>query len=158
MDIVAVIVIAAVAAIFVIILFHHAIRIKFERQFREWCDEKIEEWETETEQARKAAVSQSRAVLGGKFTEQMVPYFPDFRYDPTEVRFIGSPVDMIVFPGLSRGDPEEIVILEVKTGPSSQLTAAQKKIRQLIEEGMVRWDEIHRISEADVEGDDEQVD
>ena len=35
MDIVAVIVIAAVAAIFVIILFHHAIRIKFERQFRE---------------------------------------------------------------------------------------------------------------------------
>lgn len=158
MDIVAVIVIAAVAAIFVIILFHHAISIKFERQFREWCDEKIEEWETETEQARKTAVSQSRAVLGGKFTEQMVPYFPDFRYDPTEVRFIGSPVDMIVFPGLSKGDPEEIVILEVKTGPSSQLTAVQKKIRQLIEEGMVRWDEIHRISEAEVEGEDEQVD
>ncbi|HEY97239.1 MAG TPA: Holliday junction resolvase [Dehalococcoidia bacterium] len=157
MDIVAVIVIAAVAAIFVVILFHHAIRIKFERQFQEWCDEKIEEWEAETEQARKAAISQSRAVLGGKFTEQMVPYFPDFRYDPTEARFIGSPVDMIVFPGLSHGDPEEIVILEVKTGPSSQLTAAQKKIRQLIEEGMVRWDEIHRISEAEVEGEDEQV-
>ena len=52
----------------------------------------------------------------------------------------------------------DIVILEVKTGPSSQLTAAQRKIRQLIEEGMVRWDEIHRISEAEVdtEGGDEE--
>jgi predicted Holliday junction resolvase-like endonuclease len=96
---------------------------------------------------------QSRAVLGGKFTEQMVPYFPDFRYDPTEVRFIGSPVDMIVFPGLAGGDPQEIVILEVKTGKSAQLTPQQAKIRQLIEDGMVRWDEIHRA----VEGEEEEI-
>ena len=92
----------------------------------------------------KSAVTQSRAVLGGKFTEQMVPFFPDFKYDPTEVRFIGSPIDMVVFPGLAKGDPEEIVILEVKTGKSAQLTPPQKKIRQLIEDGMVRWDEIHQ--------------
>jgi len=92
-------------------------------------------------------VTQSRAVLGGKFTEQMVPFFPDFKYDPTEVRFIGSPIDMIVFPGLARGDPEEIVILEVKTGKSAQLTPQQKKIRQLVEDGMVRWDEIYRVAD-----------
>ena len=148
MDIVAVIVIAAVAATLIIILVHHAIRLRFENRFREWCDEKTLEWQTETEQAKRTAISQSRAVLGGKFTEQMVPYFPDFRYDPTEARFIGSPVDLIVFPGLAKGEPEEIVILEVKTGPGSQLTPAQKKIRQLIEDGMVRWDEIHRVSEG----------
>ncbi|MCK4863540.1 MAG: Holliday junction resolvase, partial [Dehalococcoidales bacterium] len=108
-------------------------------------------WQAEMEQARKSAVVQSRAVLGGKFTEQMVPYFPDFKYDPTEVRFIGSPIDLIVFPGLARGDPEEIVILEIKTGKSAQLTPAQKKIRRLVEEGMVRWDEIHRVSEGEIE-------
>ena len=45
MDIAAVIVIAAVAAIFIIILFHHAIRIKFERQFEEWRNEQIIEWQ-----------------------------------------------------------------------------------------------------------------
>jgi predicted Holliday junction resolvase-like endonuclease len=149
MDIVAVIVVAAVAATLIVILTHHAIHLRFEKRFREWCDERTLEWQTETEQAKRTAISQSRAVLGGKFTEQMVPYFPDFRYDPTEVRFIGSPVDLIVFPGLARGDPEEIVILEVKTGPNSQLTPPQKKIRQLIEEGMVRWDEIHRVSEGE---------
>jgi predicted Holliday junction resolvase-like endonuclease len=151
MDIAAVIAVAVAAVILIVILSNNIIRLRFEKKFRDWRDEQVLEWQTETEQARRTAINQSRAVLGGKFTEQMVPYFPDFRYDPTEVRFIGSPVDMIVFPGLARGDPEEIVILEVKTGPSSQLTAPQKKIRQLIEEGMVRWDEIHRVSEAEVE-------
>jgi len=155
MDIAAVIAVTVAAAILVIILSNHMIRLRFEQKFRDWCDTRNQEWETETEQAKKNAINQSRAVLGGKFTEQMVPYFPDFQYDPTEARFIGSPIDMIVFPGLATGDPQEIVILEVKTGPSSQLTPAQKKIRQLIEEGMVRWDEIHRVSEENVEGEEE---
>ena len=154
MDIAAVIAIAVAATVLIIILSNHMIRLRFEQRFREWCEERTEEWEAETEQARKDAINRSRAVLGGKFTEQMVPYFPDFQYDPTEARFIGSPVDLIVFPGLAGGDPQAIVILEVKTGPGSQLTPQQKKIRQLIEEGMVRWDEIHRVSEENVEDED----
>jgi predicted Holliday junction resolvase-like endonuclease len=133
----AVIVITVVIAVLVIIFSILIIRLVYEKRFRDWRRE-------ETEVIRQAAINQSRAVLGGKFTEQMVPFFPDFRYDPTEVRFIGSPIDMIVFPGLARGEPEEIVILEVKTGRSAQLTPAQKKIRQLVEDGMVRWDEVHQ--------------
>ncbi len=135
-----------VLAILVIIASAYIIRLVFERRFRVWRDDAIQHWQAEMGEARKSAVEQSRAVLGGKFTEQMVPFFPDFKYDPTEVRFIGSPIDMVVFPGLSTGDPQEIVILEVKTG-NAQLTPAQKKIRQLIENGMVRWDEIHREGE-----------
>ncbi len=135
-----------VLAILVIIASAYIIRLVFERRFRVWRDDAIQHWQAEMGEARKSAVEQSRAVLGGKFTEQMVPFFPDFKYDPTEVRFIGSPIDMVVFPGLSKGDPQEIVILEVKTG-NAQLTPAQKKIRQLIENGMVRWDEIHREGE-----------
>jgi len=148
--IIAVVIIAAILVIIVgIALSSYINRLKYERKFREWRDEEILKWHAEMEQARKSAVTQSRAVLGGKFTEQMVPYFPDFKYDPTEVRFIGSPIDLIVFPGLAAGDPEEIVILEIKTGKNPQLTPAQKKIRQLVEEGMVRWEEIYRSSEGE---------
>jgi len=149
MEIAAIIAAVVVVAILIIVLSNYITRLKFERIFREWRDEEIIKWQAEIEQARRSAVTQSRAVLGGKFTEQMVPYFPDFQYDPTEVRFIGSPIDMIVFPGLAQGDPREIVILEIKTGKSAQLTAAQKKIRRLVEEGMVRWDEIYRVSEGE---------
>jgi len=138
-----------VIAVLVILLSITIIRLVYEKRFRDWRDAASRKWELETEQAKSSAVRQSRAVLGGKFTEQMVPFFPDFRYDPTEVRFIGSPIDMIVFPGLSKGDPEEIVILEVKTGKNAQLTPAQRKIRQLVENGMVRWDEINRTGDRE---------
>ena len=138
-----------IVAFIIIILMNRITRLRYERMFRDWQDKETLRWQMDMEQARRSAVNQSRAVLGGKFTEQMVPYLPDFKYDPTEVRFIGSPVDMIVFPGLARGDPEEIVILEIKTGRSGQLTPQQNKIRQLIEEGMVRWDVIHRVGEGE---------
>ena len=132
--------VTVIIAVAVIALAAFITRLVYEKRFRDWRTE-------ETESIRKSAISQSRAVLGGKFTEQMVPFFPDFKYDPTEVRFIGSPIDMIAFPGLAKGDPQEIVILEVKTGKSAALTPAQKKIRQLVEDGMVRWDEIHQSVE-----------
>ena len=148
-EVVMAIAVTIVVAILVVILSGAIIRLIYEKRFRDWRDGAIQHWQTEIEQSRKSAVEQSRAVLGGKFTEQMVPFFPDFKYDPTEVRFIGSPIDMIVFPGLAKGDPREIVILEVKTGKSAQLTPPQKKIRELIENGMVRWDEIHREGESE---------
>jgi predicted Holliday junction resolvase-like endonuclease len=148
---IAVIVVTVVIAVLIIILSNYIMRLTYTKRFRDWRDEAILQWQAEMEQARKSAVVQSRAVLGGKFTEQMVPYFPDFKYDPTEVRFIGSPIDMIVFPGLAGGVPEEIVILEVKTGKNAQLTPQQRKIRQLIEDGMVRWDEIHQTLEGEEE-------
>ncbi|OGN94748.1 MAG: Holliday junction resolvase [Chloroflexi bacterium RBG_13_51_18] len=149
METAAVIAVSAVVAIFIIIVAGYIIRLTYERRFKDWCDAENLKWQADMEQARKSAVQQSRAVLGGKFTEQMVPFFPDFKYDPTEVRFIGSPIDLIVFPGLAQGDPQEIVILEVKTGKSAGLTPAQKKIRQLIEDGMVRWEEIHQKAEGE---------
>jgi predicted Holliday junction resolvase-like endonuclease len=149
METAAIIAVSVVVAVVVIVFSSYIIRLIYERRFKEWRDVEIVKWQADMESARKSAISQSRAVLGGKFTEQMVPFFPDFKYDPTEVRFIGSPIDMVVFPGLAQGDPQEIVILEVKTGKNAQLTPAQKKIRQLIEDGMVRWDEVHQTLEGE---------
>lgn len=145
METAGIIAVTVAAAVLVVLVISYIIRLVYEKRFRDWRDAEILERQTEIDRARKAAVTQSRTVLGGKFTEQMVPYFPDFAYDPTEVRFIGTPIDMVVFPGLARGDPQEIVILEIKTGRNAQLTPAQKKIRQLVEDGMVRWDEIYRV-------------
>ena len=127
-------------AILVIFLAYYIIRWRFEGMFRHWLDVERKVLEQEKEYIRKAAVTQSRAVLGGKFVEQLVPYLPEFKYDPTEARFIGSPIDLIVFPGLAAGDPHEIVIMEIKTGGNCNLTPQQDKIRRLIEDGMIRWE------------------
>ncbi len=135
-------------AILIIILTYFITRFNFERKFRQWQDQQISVWQEERKKAIQDAVNQSRAVLGGRFTEQMAPYLPEFRYDPTEARFIGSPFDLIVFPGLAQGDPREIVIIEVKSGKNPQLTPQEAKIRQLVEEGMVRWELLQRPAGA----------
>ncbi|MFC2007557.1 Holliday junction resolvase-like protein [Chloroflexota bacterium] len=148
MEAAVVVVVTVVVAVFIIFVAYYFIQAKFERRFRDWRETETVKWEEEKAKVAKVAITQSRAVLGGKFTEQMAPYLPEFQYDPTEARFIGSPIDLIVFPGLAQGDPREIIIMEIKTG-NSQLTAPQKKIRQLIEDGMVRWELIQRQVEGE---------
>jgi len=128
-------------AILAVILTYFITRITFEQKFRRWQEVEVES----RKKAVQDGINKSRAVLGGKFTEQMVPYLPEFKYDPTEARFLGSPVDLIVFPGLAQGKPREIVIMEIKTG-SSQLSPLENKIRKLVESGMVRWELLQRSS------------
>src|SRR4030042_6911422 len=86
----AAIAVTIIVAILIIVLSNYIIRFRYEKRFRDWQDAEILKWQADMEQARKTAITQSRAVLGGKFTEQMVPFFPTFKYDPTEGRCIGS--------------------------------------------------------------------
>ena len=146
MEPIVLIIIIVAIAILGIFLAYYLARLRFEMRFRQWQETEKQKWEAEIEKACKTAIAQSRAVLGGKFVEQLAPYLPEFKYDPTEARFIGSPIDLIVFPGLAAGDPQEIVIMEIKTGKSSHLTPEERKIRQLIEDGMVRWELIQQSS------------
>jgi predicted Holliday junction resolvase-like endonuclease len=36
-------------------------------------------------------------VLGGMFAEQLAAYLPDFPFSSTEAKFIGAPIDFLVF-------------------------------------------------------------
>ena len=143
------IIIILVIAGLLVFLAYQLIRLKFERRYWEWKQAEEQKWAKALEVARRESVAQSRTVLGGKFTEQLAPYLPDFHYDHTEARFIGTPIDLMVFPGLAAGDPQEIVIMEIKTGKSGQLTPQQRKIRQLIEDGMVRWELLQRVTDSE---------
>ena len=98
-------------------------------------------WRLRRRQLEQAAISRSRSVLGGKFAEQLAPFLPDFPGDPTEARFLGSPVDLVVFPGLATGEPREIIFVEVKTG-SARPNAVQRRLEKLVAEGRVRWKEL----------------
>jgi len=102
-------------------------------------------WENELPNHRKDAISKSRAVLSGMFSEQLAPYLPDFRFKPTEVRFMGKPVDFIAFKGLDDKNVEEIVFVEVKSG-KSKLNKTEKSLKEAIENKRVSWKE-YRIPE-----------
>ncbi|MDR1748039.1 MAG: hypothetical protein LBR47_03180 [Spirochaetaceae bacterium] len=88
--------------------------------------------------ARSDAVKRSRAVLNGQLSEQLAPWFPAFPAEPSEIRFVGKPVDYIAFSGCSGGTVEEILFIEVKTG-SSALSPVEKELKRAVEEGRIRY-------------------
>ena len=104
--------------------------------FRSQCDKK---------KLRKDAVKRSKAVINGQVAEQIAPFLPDFPANPSDARFIGKPVDFIVFSGLSENEKiDEILFVEVKTG-KSLLSEREKEVKKAIEKGKVRYVE-YRIN------------
>jgi len=78
----------------------------------------------------------SASVRYGKFLEHYIPWIKEiFPHDPTKFRFIGNPIDGILF------DDDKIVFLEFKTG-NSKLSETQRKIKSLVKEKKVEWKEI----------------
>lgn len=77
----------------------------------------------------------SQSVKYGQLTEQWIPFSKDFPFNPQNFRFIGKPIDGVVF------DDEKVIFVEFKTNTSS-LSNIQKKIKQLIEDKKVEWFEL----------------
>lgn len=96
------------------------------------------QWESKVPILREDAIKQSRAVLSGQFSEQIAPYLPDFPHKPTEARFIGKPIDFIVFKGMDEKRINEVVFVEVKSG-QSKLSEVEKTLRSAIENKNVSW-------------------
>lgn len=78
-------------------------------------------------------------MLHGLAAEQLAPFLPGFNYLPSDARFLGSPIDYVVFDGLADGDDVEIVLLEVKTG-GAHLSERERRVRRAVDEGRVRYE------------------
>jgi predicted Holliday junction resolvase-like endonuclease len=93
-------------------------------------------------EAGERALSSSRRVLKGQAAEQLAPLTGGFDYLPNDSRFLGSPIDYVVFDGLSEDSAEvEIVFVEVKTG-RSRLTPREARVKEAVQAGRVRWHEL----------------
>jgi predicted Holliday junction resolvase-like endonuclease len=108
---------------------------------------RFERWKSRyAKDIRRDAVQRSQAVTVGKVYEQLLPYLPDFPWNPKEARFLGSPVDFIVFDGLDGGAVRAIVFVEVKTGAGS-LPGRERLVRDAVLAGRVEWREV-RLPDA----------
>jgi predicted Holliday junction resolvase-like endonuclease len=97
---------------------------------------------------REDALSRSHSAVAGKATEHLAPLLPGFEFDPRDARFLGSPIDFIVFDGLSEGEVQEVVFVEIKTGPSAALTTRERRVRAAVDAGRIRFLEV-RIDPSD---------
>jgi len=100
----------------------------------------LEQWKVEKE-IRQDAIDKSQSVTFGKMTEHVVPYLPGSRFNPADARFIGSPIDFVVFDGLGDNEVRKIVFVEVKTG-ASNLSTRERGVRNAVQDKHIEWLEI----------------
>lgn len=108
-------------------------RIKFEQRVKE----EIEKREYEI---RRDAIKRSARILSGKALEKLIPFLKEFPYDAHDLRWIGDPIDFIIFDGFSSGKINKVVFCEIKSG-KSKLSSLQKKIKDIIKNKKVEWNE-----------------
>ena len=104
------------------------------------------QWKQENERViRKEAIERSRAMTVGKITEHVAPFLLDFQHNLKDVRFLGTPVDFVVFDGLDAGAVEKITFIKVTT-EASPLLRRERLIREAITRGAVAWEELRLYS------------
>lgn len=94
--------------------------------------------EADVAKARQQSLAQSHAVVSGKVQEHLASLFPEFEYNPRDARFLGTPIDFVVFDGLDEGECHRIIFVEVKTSRSS-LTGRERLVREAVEAKRVEW-------------------
>jgi predicted Holliday junction resolvase-like endonuclease len=126
------------------------IQNRYEKLFNAWkiSEEKV---------IRKDAIDRSRSIMRGQATEHLAPYMQE-ELNPKDYRFLGNPIDYIVFSGASdvtdkKADTvDKIIFIDIKTG-KSRLNKVQRRIKKCIEEGRVEFieynpDKIKKTKEA----------
>lgn len=101
----------------------------------------------EIEQTQKRSVNTSRSVIKGKMAEQFAPILPEFEYLPSDAKFLGDPIDYIIFDGYSEfreglNDEITIIFMDIKSG-QARLHKGQQAIAQAIAQGRVRFETLH---------------
>jgi len=85
--------------------------------------------------SREGSLRRSESTRYGQITEQFMPFISEYPYDSKQFRFLGSPIDGVQF------EEDKIVMIEFKSA-GSQLSTRQRRIRNLVREGKVDFQEI----------------
>lgn len=125
-----------IAVLFVLLVYFIIKDLRWKYQF----EHRVKEWlEKEEERIRQDAILRSARSLSGKAVEKFIPFLDKFPYNPHDVRWLGDPIDFVIFDGYSsKGDLTQIVFCEVKSG-DSKLSNSQKKIKEVVEGKRVKW-------------------
>ena len=79
--------------------------------------------------------NRSQSSKYGKLTEQFLPLVESYPWEPSNFRFLGSPIDGVQF------DDDRIILVEFKAA-NSQLSRSQRHIRDLVNDGKVSFEVI----------------
>lgn len=101
-------------------------------------DDRVADLVERQKKAKTKSEKTATAVGIGKIIEKILPAHKNFTIPASDCRFLGEPIDMIVFDGISQNNINHITFLDVKTG-AARLNAHQKLVRDTVNEHKVKW-------------------
>jgi predicted Holliday junction resolvase-like endonuclease len=111
-------------------------------KIQEQLKDELRKREVKLEKRKKLATEKAeittKAVNVGKNLEKVLPTMKDFKWNVPDSKFLGDPIDLVIFNGLSMGKVSSLSFVEVKSGNAS-LNNHQKSIRDAIEDRKVSY-------------------
>lgn len=114
--------------------------IEVQKNLEEGLKDRQEELKKSLKRATTGAQTTAKSVNVGKLLEKVFPTMNDFKWELSDCRFLGDPIDIVIFHGLSAGKVESIRFLEVKSG-KARLNTHQKNIKEAIENNKIKYEE-----------------
>lgn len=112
-----------------------------------------------TQQAIKKSLNTSRATIKGRVAEQFAPLLPEFHYLPSDAKFLGDPVDYVIFDGYTDwregnldAEAIEVILMDIKSG-QARLSKGQQAIAEAIQQGRVRFETLRIATQDDEPAD-----
>ena len=112
--------------------------LEIQKQLKEKLKDREEELKKRRKLATEKAQITTKAVNIGKSLEKVLPTMRDFKWPVPDSKFLGDPIDLMVFNGLSVNKVKSINFVEVKSG-KARLNKHQESIRDAIEEQKVSY-------------------
>lgn len=139
---------ALIGGVFTTLILSNSRNGRIKAEYERYISELELEHQQQLVQAQKRSVNTSRAVLKGKMAEQLAPILPEFNYLPSDAKFLGDPVDYVVFDGYTdfrdgegRAEDIRVVLIDIKSG-GARLTKGQQAIAQAIQNGQVHFETV----------------
>ena len=139
---------AAIGVVLTTLILSHSRNGRIKAEYERYIAELELEHQQALAQAQKRSVNTNNAELKGKMAEQLAPIMPQFEYLPSDAKFLGDPVDYVVFDGYTdlrdgegKAEDIEIVLIDIKSG-GARLTKGQVAIAQAIQAGRVRFETV----------------
>ncbi|MCD6226397.1 MAG: hypothetical protein J7J93_01200 [Candidatus Aenigmarchaeota archaeon] len=99
-------------------------------------------------ESHKKGLNSQNPIIKGKAYEKVATLLSGFKYKPSNCRFLGNPIDYIIFNNLEDEKKDvEIILMDVKTGRAG-LNKNQKRIEKACKEKRIKF-EIFRITETE---------
>ena len=114
--------------------------LEAQKLLKENLNERQEDLKKRIKLVTEKAQITTKAVNVGKNLEKVLPTMVDFKWELPDCRFLGDPIDLVTFNGLSRNKVDSISFIEVKSG-AARLNEHQKSIKDAIEDKKLSYKE-----------------